>query len=82
MAAALALAALMPMANAQTLYKSVGADGRVVYSDKPPTGAGVDKALKLDNLPVSVVPGAEPRAASQSPAPVAPPAAPRRRRPP
>ena len=73
----LALAVLMSLAGAQTLYKSVGADGKVVYSDKPPTGVGMDKALKLDNLPVSVVPGAEPRAAPQGPAPTAPAAAPR-----
>ena len=80
-AATLALAALMlvllPTAGAQTLYKSVGADGRIVYSDKPPTGVGVDKALKLDNLPVSVVAGAEPRVATQRPQPEAPTAAPR-----
>lgn len=78
-AATLAMAALVlaPMAGAQTLYKTVGPDGRVVYSDKPPTGVGVDKAMKLDNLPVSVVPGAEPRAADRSPKTEPPAAAPR-----
>lgn len=65
-ALAMAMALCAPSTGAQTLYKSVGTDGRVVYSDKPPTGAGGDKALKLDNLPVSVVPGAAPQPASSA----------------
>lgn len=67
--------ATMPMAaGAQTLYKSVGADGRVVYSDKPPVAGAVEKTMKLENLPVSVVPGASP-APQAAAAPDAPPAA-------
>ena len=45
-------------ASAQALYKSVDANGKVVYSDKPSTAGATEKTLKLDNLPVSVVPGA------------------------
>lgn len=44
--------------SAQPLYKSVDASGKVVYSDKPPAPGAAEKTLKLDNLPVSVVPGA------------------------
>ncbi|MBL7087301.1 glutaredoxin domain-containing protein [Acidovorax sp.] len=54
----LALAVMPLAANAQTLYKSVGVDGRVVYSDQPPVTGAVEKTMKLENLPVSVVPGA------------------------
>lgn len=56
------LAACLGPASAQTLYKSVGADGRVVYSDKPPATGDAAKTLKLDTPPVSVVPGAAPTA--------------------
>lgn len=56
----LVLAAVPLAASAQTLYKSVGTDGRVVYSDKPPVTGAVEKTMKLENLPVSVVPGASP----------------------
>ncbi len=62
----LVLAAVPLAASAQTLYKSVGTDGRVVYSDKPPVTGAVEKTMKLENLPVSVVPGASP---APSPAP-------------
>lgn len=67
--AVLTLAALASLAGAQTLYKSVGADGRVVYGDQPPKTGAVEKTLKLDNLPVSVVPGAalKPSTASATP---------------
>lgn len=63
----LALAVVPLAANAQTLYKSVGTDGRVVYSDKPPTTGAVEKTMKLENLPVSVVPGAGPAPKTATP---------------
>lgn len=45
--ALLALAALaMPVAHAQTVYRIVGADGRVTFSDKPPVTA--DKVTATD----------------------------------
>ncbi len=43
-------------AIAQDLYKSIGPDGRVIYSDKPPAGARVEKTLKFENLPSSALP--------------------------
>ncbi|MES2281204.1 MAG: glutaredoxin family protein [Pseudomonadota bacterium] len=39
----------------QTLYKSVGPDGKVVYSDKLPTEGRVEK-MKLQNLPSTPLP--------------------------
>lgn len=68
---ALALAALTTLAGAQTLYKSVGADGRVVYGDQPPKTGALEKTMKLENLPVSVVPGAAPRPSSTGATPTA-----------
>jgi len=41
---------------AQSLYKSVGPDGKVVYSDRPPTQGRIEKTLKFENLPSSVLP--------------------------
>lgn len=76
--ALLALAAVSPPSGAQTLYKSVGADGRIAYSDQPPASGATEKTLKLENLPVSVVPGAAaprtagPTAAQEPPAAAAP----------
>ena len=46
------------VARAQTLYKSVGPDGRIVYSDKPPAEGRVDKTMSFENLPSSPVPAA------------------------
>jgi glutaredoxin len=53
---ALALCALTGDSVAQTLYKSVTADGRTVYSDLPPTEGKVQKTMKFDNLPKSPLP--------------------------
>ncbi len=66
---ALIAAALTGTAHAQTLYKSVDASGKVVYSDQPPTSGAVQKTLKLESLPVSVVPGPAPSAAAPGQAP-------------
>jgi glutaredoxin len=57
-----AILSLNNAASAQALYKSVDASGKVVYSDKPPVSGTTEKTLKLENLPVSVVPGAAPLA--------------------
>lgn len=43
-------------AQAQTVYKSVGADGQVVYSDKPPTTGRLEKTMSFENLPSSALP--------------------------
>lgn len=53
------LALLLPLAGitqAQTVYRSVDADGRIIYSDKPPAGSKVDKTLNFANLPASPLP--------------------------
>jgi glutaredoxin len=41
---------------AQTVYKSVGADGQVVYSDKPPATGRIEKTMRFENLPSSALP--------------------------
>src|SRR5215813_3813688 len=55
---ALTLAALLAAttAPAQTVYKSVGPDGSVVYSDKPPADGKIDKVIEFPDLPSSPVP--------------------------
>jgi glutaredoxin len=40
-------------AAAETLYKSVGPDGRVVYSDRPPADGRIEKTMTFENLPSS-----------------------------
>ena len=44
-------------AFSQTLYKSVGLDGKVVYSDKQPAEGRVEK-MKFQNLPATPLPQA------------------------
>lgn len=41
---------------AQSLYKSVGRDGRIVYSDRPPTDGRIEKTMTFENLPSSTLP--------------------------
>ena len=55
LAAALCLAASASL-NAQTLYKSVGPDGKIVYSDRPPTSGKVEKTLDVQTLPNTAIP--------------------------
>jgi glutaredoxin len=43
-------------AVAETLYKSVGPDGRVVYSDRPPPDGRIEKTMTFENLPSSPLP--------------------------
>jgi glutaredoxin len=43
-------------AMAQKLYKSVLPDGRIVYSDSPPSEGRIDKTLNFENLPSSALP--------------------------
>jgi glutaredoxin len=45
LACALAASAAIP---AQTIYKSVGPDGRIVYSDQPPTTGHLQKTMKFE----------------------------------
>lgn len=44
------------VASGQTLYKSVGPDGRISYSDTPPAGAKVQKTMSYSPLSASPVP--------------------------
>lgn len=49
--------AFMPaLALAATLYKSIGPDGRVVYSDRPPQNGKVEKTFNFANLPSTPLP--------------------------
>lgn len=41
---------------AQTLYKSIGPDGKTVYSDKPPTEGHVKKTFRIQELPNTAIP--------------------------
>ena len=42
--------------NAQTLYKSIGPDGKAIYSDKPPAEGKLQKTLKAESLPNTALP--------------------------
>ena len=44
------------VAPAQTVYKSVGPDGKVTYADKPPTSGRLEKTMSFENLPSSALP--------------------------
>jgi len=56
LAGLLVVALLAQPATAQTLYKSVGPDGRVTYSDKPPADAVKTEKKQLDTSKQGVVP--------------------------
>jgi glutaredoxin len=47
---------LSAAAHAATLYKSIGPDGEVVYSDRPPASGKVDKTFEFSNLPSTPLP--------------------------
>jgi glutaredoxin len=51
-------AAVTTPSAADTLYKSVGPDGRVVYSDRPPADGRIEKTMTFENLPSSPLPAA------------------------
>lgn len=55
------LALLWGTAPAQALYKTVGPDGRVTYTDHPPSGAK-SKPLSSGTPAISLAPGAAPGA--------------------
>lgn len=50
--------ASMSDALADTLYKSVGPDGRATYSDRPPADGRIAKTLTFENLPSTPLPAA------------------------
>ncbi|MBI5008002.1 MAG: glutaredoxin family protein [Nitrosomonadales bacterium] len=41
---------------AETLYKSVGQDGKITYSDKPPAEDRIEKTIRSANLPNTALP--------------------------
>jgi len=43
-------------AGADTVYKSVGPDGRIIYSQEPPAGGKAAKTLNFSNLPSTPMP--------------------------
>ena len=45
-------------AMGESVYRSISPDGRVVYSDHPPSTGKVQKVYSFDNLPASPVPAA------------------------
>ncbi|MGW8391777.1 glutaredoxin domain-containing protein [Pseudoduganella sp. HUAS MS19] len=42
----------------QTLYKFVGQDGKIVYSDRPPANGKIEKTLHTQSLPNTALPSA------------------------
>lgn len=50
------LAALPAVAVAESMYKSVGPDGRIAYSDSPPAKGRLEKTLKFESAPASPLP--------------------------
>jgi glutaredoxin len=55
-AATLVALAVAATAAEKTLYKAVGPDGQIIYSDKPPTQGRVEKTMKFENLPATPLP--------------------------
>ena len=56
---ALALSLLgvtFPAVLAQTMYKSVTADGKIIYSDHPPSDGKVLKTITPDSIPSTALP--------------------------
>jgi glutaredoxin len=49
-------AVALPLAQAQTLYKVVTPDGRVLYTDHPPTQGKLLKTLTPDAAPATALP--------------------------
>jgi glutaredoxin len=47
---------LAPAVQSATVYRSVDADGKVIYSDKPPASGKVQKTLAITNAPSTPLP--------------------------
>jgi glutaredoxin len=52
----LALLPALAWSSPQTLYKTVGPDGKVSYSDRPPADGRIDKKLSFESLPSTPLP--------------------------
>lgn len=55
-AVVIVLPLLSAAASAQSMYKSVGPDGRIAYTDSPPTKGRIEKTLKFESAPASPLP--------------------------
>jgi len=57
MRALFAVALLAPaLSQAATVYRSVGPDGQIIYSDKPPADGKIEKTLGFVDLPSTPMP--------------------------
>lgn len=45
-----------PTVESATVYRSVDAEGKIIYSDKPPASAKVERQLNIVNAPASPLP--------------------------
>jgi glutaredoxin len=52
----LVLLSVSAWSSPQTLYKVVGPDGKVTYSDRPPADGRIDKKMSVESLPSTPVP--------------------------
>ncbi len=52
----LACILLPALTQAGTVYKSVGPDGKIIYSDQPPPAGKVEKTLNFADLPSTPLP--------------------------
>jgi glutaredoxin len=52
----IALFAAFAITQADTVYKSVGPDGKIIYSQDPPAGGRAAKTLTFTNLPSTPMP--------------------------
>ena len=50
------LFAMPALTQGETVYKSVGPDGRITYSQDPPSAGKVEKTLSFTNLPSTPLP--------------------------
>lgn len=47
---------ILPLAGAETFYKSVGPDGQIMYSDRPAAGSRIEKTMEFTPGPSSPLP--------------------------
>lgn len=55
-ALAAALISFAAHCGAQVLYKSIGPDGRVTYTDRPPAEGTIAKTMRVEDLPNTALP--------------------------
>jgi glutaredoxin len=60
------LSLLHSAVQAQTIYKSIGANGTVVYSDRPPVNGKIEETIQYVDLPSSPLPAASAKQIEQA----------------